>query len=238
MLKKISLAIFIFYFSAIFATSFATTTLIQFCPESPNQLKAIYKDLSFLKTASDTLRIENGCNEVKTLAVREKLFTRYIQQKYPNVRVSIPQQAIAQDLCHIELTRKDIAASDRGRVAQAGGTISVAGEERKAKTSFVGKYSVLSGNTSKIQFDQIWFSLTCTIVASGYNIRLKSLSPTLSLETQAFVKLNQIQELASFKQDSEDSGKNIQIIKNKIVSSKNKRHSKIFIKAGQPQVIQ
>lgn len=217
---------------------FCEVTVIQFCPESPSNLSSIHKDLNFLKTGSDVIRIQDGCGEVKTEPIREKLYTRYIQQKYPRIKVFSPQQAVKQDLCHIELSRIDQKSSELNLAENKSTQLGVYSKDIKGKVSFVGRYSVLSGVKSEIEFDGESFHLTCNILKGGYNINFKSASQDLKINSQTFVKLNQPQVIASFTKADNLEDKNIGITNNRISNREKNTVSRIVIKAGHKQVVQ
>ncbi|MBD63832.1 MAG: hypothetical protein CME62_01385 [Halobacteriovoraceae bacterium] len=227
----------LFLFFLFSQNVFCEITILQFCPENPTHLSSIHKDLNFLKTGSDSIRIQDGCGEVKTEPIREKLYTRYIQQKYPSVRVFSPQQAVKQDLCHIELSRIDQNSSDLKIAENRGTRLGLYAKDTKGKVSFVGRYSVLSGVKSEIEFDGESFQLTCIILKGGYNINLKSSSRDLKVDSQTFVKLNQPQVIARFTKSENQEDKSINIINNRVSNKEKNNVSRIVIKAGHKQVV-
>ena len=211
---------------------FAGPIAIQFCPDNPKNLRGINKDLNFLKNSEDTTRLDNSCVEIKTVPLREKLYTRYIQQKYPRVKVFTPHSFVKKDLCHIELTRVDIENRGETKIGNNLNQVSIGEIDQAGKSNFVGKYSVLSGNTSQIQFDDLQFNLTCIKTGAGFNISLKSISKSIGVTAQAFVKPNQTQELASFTQNSNKDKTRVGITDNKYEQRETKRRSRIMVKAN------
>lgn len=213
----------------ILAANANSSILLKFCDQHRFNLPKIHKDLNFLKSANDQVRIERNCVEIKTTQAKEELFTKYIMQKYTGIRVDSSQDLSLKEQCKITLTKVTLADIDKTKVGNRKRSIYLNQTNIDKKLDFKGSYSVYSDSPSSIQFDDESFKIICNIRSNGFNISFESESKNLNLNSKVFIMPGQKLMIGSISSDGNEKSTKTQVLQNNIQQKNIEKVAEIYL---------
>ena len=210
--------------------SFASEVALTLCSSSVSA-KEILKHVNFLKINSDRVQSSKRCVEVLTFERREKLYTNYLKQKISDIQITSTEGETFNKECRFEFIQKEITNNKTRSVGHNKKDIFLGDKSRSGLKQSRSYIVTQEKKSAQISLDKSSFYLKCRVTSTGYQVDLFTDSSDISLSSSLHIQKNRVVEIGRYTASDTNDDRNLQVIRNRLDSRKNKKTVFLYLKA-------
>lgn len=211
--------------------AFSGEVSISACSNSKKNLRKTYNNALFLKVNTDRVTLNNNCVDIFTSSQKEKLFTKFLKSKLPNLKITSTSDQQTLRSCHLTLTKEYYDQELLKGAKNLKAKVFFQDYQRLQKKSEQTKISILDGTKSFIKVDDEKLYLKCELRKRFMNIFVSAESKKFHVKSNFHLYKGKKIEIGSYQKNENKKSGNIHLIKNSFQSS-NKNLKIIFYLEG------
>ena len=194
---------------------------MSFCANSRIELKELKSHILFLKSNEDKVFIENDCLHLKTLDTKEELFTRYIRQRLPLIKIKTSHELSQDRVCNLKIKKLISIKTTEDRLKNVKNNISARTVGKLNKFTEVLETNTYGDLFTSIAIANASFEISCK---KNYNsglflIQIRTKSSKLSMKNTLSLTPDRWKRIGEYHVKGFSRTKKIAIINNEVHNS-------------------